>query len=298
MFDASPFVKYLQFERHYSKHTVAAYERDIRSYAQYLVTHAGLADLISAKHIHVRSWLVHLMSNNYTPKSINRKLSAIKSLYKFLKRQGVTSQNPAAKISGPKTPKRLPKVVRAEDIVVGLQQENLTEVNFSTLRDRLIVDLLYHTGMRRSELIGLKQRDFNRSRKELKVLGKGNKERVIPVSPNLAKAIQEYLAARSTEVGLIADVMLVTDKGVEMYPKYVYNKVKKWIGTYSSVEKRSPHILRHSFATHLADNGAELNAIKELLGHANLSATQIYTHNSVARLQDVYKKAHPKGSTK
>lgn len=289
------FLSYLSYERHYSAHTVKSYTKDIEQYILFLKTAAGIDDSTGAQHIHVRSWIVALMQQSYTPKSINRKLSSIKSYYKYLKRVGVIQSNPASKISGPKVAKRLPEVVRKEEMEMGLNSE-LDITSFSEVRDYILVTLLYETGMRRAEVISLKESSYQRGRSELRVIGKGNKERIIPVSPDMEKLITLYLDLKRNEFVSPSLNMLVTNKGTVMYPKFVYNKVNRWISSNSSIKKRSPHVLRHSFATHLADGGAELNAIKELLGHANLSATQIYTHNSIERLRKVYETAHPRGS--
>jgi len=250
---------------------------------------------MEAKHIHVRSWIVALMQQSYSPKSINRKLSSIKSYYKFLKRVGTISSNPASKITGPKVAKRLPEVVRKEEMENGLNTE-IDTCAFSELRDYLLVSLLYETGMRRAEVISLSETSYQRGRSELRVIGKGNKERIIPISPKMEELIKAYLLLKHQELANPSDRLLVTNRGATMYPKFVYNKINRWISTNSTIKKRSPHVLRHSFATHLADGGAELNAIKELLGHANLSATQIYTHNSIERLRKVYTSAHPRGN--
>ncbi len=288
------FLNYLSYERHYSPHTVTSYKNDIEQYTLYLKTHAGLDDSSVAQHIHVRSWVVALMQGSYTPKSINRKLSSIKSYYKFLKRVGAITSNPAAKISGPKVAKRLPEVVRKEEMEIGLNRE-VDASAFSEVRDHLLVSLLYETGMRRAEVISLMETSYQRGRSEIRVIGKGNKERIIPLSPDMEGLIESYLMLKHSELDTPSNHLLVTDKGAAMYPKFVYNKINRWISVNSTIKKRSPHILRHSFATHLADGGAELNAIKELLGHANLSATQIYTHNSIERLRKVYATAHPRG---
>lgn len=289
------FLGYLSFERHYSDHTVTSYRKDIEQYILFLKTMAGINDSISASHIHVRSWVVSLMQNSYTPKSINRKLSSVKSYYKYLKRMGVVKTNPASKISGPKVAKRLPEVVRKEEMEIGLNTE-MDITSFSEVRDHVLISLLYETGMRRAEVISLKESSYQRGRSELRVIGKGNKERIIPLAPDMEELIAMYLELKRIEFESPSLNMLVTNKGTVMYPKFVYNKVNRWISSNSSIKKRSPHVLRHSFATHLADGGAELNAIKELLGHANLSATQIYTHNSIERLRKVYETAHPRGS--
>jgi len=295
------FIKYLKFERHYSDHTVASYKRDLEQYALYLLTHLDLDNPSEALHIHVRSWLVHLMQSNYKAKSVNRKLSTLKSYYKYLKKMGHIKVNPSSKISGPKLPKRLPTVIREDNLQNGLNDHELEgqdSCDFNTLRDLLIIQLLYQTGMRRSELINLKDQDINSERMEIKVLGKGNKERLIPITQELADRIRVYQAARDENYEEINDVLLITDKGRPLYPKYVYNKVKRWLSRISTNEKLSPHILRHSFATHMANRGAELNAIKELLGHASLAATEVYMHNSVERLKEVYASAHPRTQKK
>lgn len=236
------------------------------------------------------------MKEGYQPRSINRKLSTLKTYFKFAKKNGWIATNPAGKIMGPKVPKRLPKVVRAEEMELGLQMHEEDRDDFSKVRDYVIVLMLYQTGMRRSELIQLMDTDINRQRREIKVLGKGNKERMIPVETSLLSWLDKYQGLRGRQFGEMGERLLVTDRGRPLYPKFVYNCVSKWIQCHSTVDKRSPHILRHSFATHLSDNGAELNAIKELLGHANLTATQIYTHNGISKLKEIYSKAHPKGA--
>ncbi len=297
MTNIESFTNYLRYERQYSVHTISSYVKDIDQYAQYLITHLELTDMSLATHLHVRSWVVYLMNNGYAPKSVNRKLSSIKTYYKYQKKIGELLINPAAKINGPKLSKRLPTVVRKDDIDRGLAALEEQDT-FEAKRDLMLINLLYQTGIRRSELINLKDTDVNVSRKSIKVLGKGNKERLIPISIDLSKMIERYISLRNAEFDNCDHYLLVTDRGKKMYPKFVYGKVKRWLSGVSTVEKRSPHILRHSFATHLADNGAELNAIKELLGHASLAATQIYTHNSIERLKDVYSKAHPRAAKK
>lgn len=292
MTEFSSFVKYLRFERQYSDHTVRSYTKDLTQYKEYLITHLDMTDVHKASHVHVRSWMVHLMKNNFTSKSINRKLSALKSFYKFEMKNERIDDNPATGISGPKLSKRLPQVMKESDVAKGLKELKLSD-DFGSQRDLLLVNLLYQAGLRRSELINLHERDVDLSRQSIKVLGKGNKERLIPISLELCEMIVEYVEKKEENFGK-GDILLVTDKGQKMYPKFVYNKIKRWISTFSTIDKKSPHILRHSFATHLADNGAELNAIKSLLGHSSLAATQVYTHNSIKRLKDVYDKAHPR----
>jgi len=248
---------------------------------------------VTAKHIHIRSWIVHLKTAGTSEKSINRKLSSVKGFFNFLKRKGILEKNPMQKIQSLKMPKRLPVTIRKNEM------EQLFDFEFGTdfngLRSRLIITLLYEAGLRRAELINLKIGSINFSKKIFRVLGKGNKERLLPFSNKLSEQFEEYLEVRNEmKKNEVNDYLFVTDKGGKLYPKFVYNLVHKHLSTISTAEKRSPHVLRHSFATHLSDNGADLNAIKELLGHSSLAATQIYTHNSVEKLKEVYQLAHPK----
>ena len=270
-----------------------SYENDLKQYFQFLITHLDMTSQDEISHIHVRSWLVHLMKNNYQPKSVNRKLSSLKSYYKFHIKNGTGAKNPASKVTGPKLSKRLPQTVQFKEIERGLAilKDNR---DFASQRDALVINLLYQTGIRRNELINLKCNDIDQAQNQIKVLGKGNKERIIPISSDLMKDIGDFMLLTTDQFDSLKDWLLVTDKGRKMYPKFVYNLIHKWLGSVSTVVNKSPHILRHSFATHLADNGADLNAIKELLGHASLAATQIYMHNSVERLKNVYKKSHPR----
>lgn len=226
--------------------------------------------------------------------SINRKVSSLKSLYLYMKRRGVVEKNPTARIVSLKKEKRLPVTVDEKSIQKLLHFLKKKD-GFSGMRDRLMVELLYQTGMRRSELISLQHSDIDLQLGQLKVTGKGNKQRIIPIGPGLSAVIRQYAIEKEREFGQdVSPVLLVTDKGIQLYPKFVYNRVTKLISLVSSAEKRNPHVLRHSFATHLSNRGAELNAIKELLGHESLAATQIYTHNSIEKLKKAYQKAHPK----
>lgn len=286
------FIKYLTYEKRYSPHTVSSYTNDLEQFHTYLEGVYGPLDWGEVTHRHVRSWLVHLSGEGIVPRSINRKISALQTFYKFLRKRGAVDKNPLQKVIGPKVGKRLPVFVQ-ENVADKL----FTEVKFNDdlegQRDRLIMSLLYATGMRRAELVALKVSDIDLIKLQLKVLGKGNKERLIPFGPEIKQAIQDYLPHRA-EVVQGHDHLLVTSSGRPFYPKGVHLTVNKYLGLVSSLEKRSPHVLRHTFATHLANQGAELNAIKDLLGHANLSATQVYTHNSIEQLKKVYEAAHPK----
>jgi len=287
------FEKYLRYERRYSEHTVTSYINDLGQFQVYLSAQLGLSREEDLKHFHIRSWIVYLMKDGYTAKSVNRKISTLKSYFKYLKKAGIVRTNPTSKVIAPKIAKRLPTVVR-EERLEKLLSDSIIDSDFRSVRDSLVIELLYTTGMRRSELINLKKTDINSALKQIKVLGKGNKERIIPVSNALLQKIAAYSSLKISEDLDQVPYVIVTDSGKKAYPKLIYNIVRRELSSVSTVEKRSPHILRHSFATHLANQGAELNAIKEILGHANLSATEIYMHNSIDRLRSVYDKAHPK----
>lgn len=291
------FFNYLEFEKRYSYHTLISYKTDIDQFTNFLLSQFELEDLLIARHTHVRTWIVHMMQNDINAKSINRKISALKSFYNFLKKQGLIKKSPMLKVIAPKVGKRLPKYVESEQIQRLLTDE-LFEDGFSGDRDGLIIDLLYSTGIRRAELIGLKEKDVNFYNNNIKVYGKGSKERLIPVSKLLLDRISAYLNAKQEHFDDVnKEFLLVTDSGKPLYPKFVFNKVKRYLSIVTTLDKKSPHILRHSFATHLANNGAELNAIKALLGHESLAATQVYTHNTIEQLKAVYKNAHPKAKS-
>ena len=287
------FRKYLSFERRYSEHTIRSYLNDINQFQIYIRAHVGINEEEELSHHHVRSWIVHLMTEGYTAKSVNRKISTLKSYFKYLKKLGEIKNNPTSKVIAPKIAKRLPAVIREEELSRLLTKE-CDQSDFGSMRDSLVIELLYNTGIRRSELVELKIRDLNPALRQIKVLGKGNKERIIPVSVSLLRVINRYLLFREENNLDHSDYMIITDRGNKVYPKFIYNIVHRQLSQVSTSKKKSPHILRHSFATHMADQGAELNAIKELLGHSNLSATELYMHNSIERLRSVYEKAHPK----
>ena len=292
------FLDYLEFEKRYSPHTLEAYHQDIQQYTDYLSVVYNTQDILETQAFHLRSWMVSMHEKKITNRTINRKISALKSFFNFLrKRHGLVS-NPTRKLINPKVEKRLPVVVRKEhlDQLLNINRGDLED--FKSLRDKLALEILYNCGLRRSELMQLKALDFDHARRLLKVEGKGKKERWIPVSPALLGQVQKYIVVRNSwlvENGYNPPVeLLITDQGQPLYPKWVYNFVKSNLSLVSSVERRSPHIIRHSFATHLSDAGADLNAIKTLLGHASLAATQVYMHNSVEKLKKIYDQAHPK----
>ena len=285
------FIHYLRVEKRYSDNTLLAYAKDIDQFSLFLKKQFNFS-FAQTKHLHIRSYIVKLMNDKITNRSVCRKLSAIKSLYKFLLKKGVVESSPLANIQLPKIEKRLPSFVKEKEILL-LNDRNFYSEDFFGLRDYILVRLFYQTGMRLSELTGLKDNDV--SKDTIKVLGKRNKERIIPISMNFSLILKEYKSVKIKEFQVQSDSFIVSDNGDKVYEKFVYRKVNYYIGKVSSLEKKSPHVLRHTFATHMLNNGADLNAIKEILGHENLSATQVYTHNSFEKLKNIHKQAHPRG---
>lgn len=289
-----PFLDYLKFEKRFSAHTVLAYQTDLTYFFDYIIVQYGETPIHELSHSYIRSWLAQLKEEGKTAKSINRKISTLRSFFKYNLKRGMIGQSPMTKITAPKNEKRLPQFVAEKDMA-----NLLTHVEFDTdwkgRTERLLVLLFYNTGMRLSELIHLSHTGINFSNNTIKVLGKGNKERVIPVSASLIAAIEEYGDLKKLlPIESHAGNLLVTEKGKPLAPRAVYNIVKKYLSLVTTIDKRSPHILRHTFATHLTNNGAGINAVKELLGHSSLAATQIYTHNTIEKLKNIHQKAHPK----
>ena len=286
------FYNYLQYEKRYSKHTLIAYQNDLQQYSQFLTSLE--INIIEANHHSIRSWMVSLMDDEIDPRSINRKISALRSLYKFLLKENLIEENPVLKIRAPKVAKKLPTFI-AEDKISQLLDADFFENSFSGLRDKLVIELLFGTGIRLSELIGLKLNNFLPKESTIKVLGKRNKERIIPVNITLLNLLNQYLTLRA-ELNISEDIqtLIVTDNNTAAYSKFIYRLVQKYLSYVSTQNKRSPHVLRHSFATTLLNKGADIDAIKDLLGHSSLAATQVYTHNSIERLKSIYKQAHPK----
>ncbi len=288
------FLKYIEFEKRYSSHTVTSYKNDLDQFNVFLSSLNVELSLEIVTHAHIRSWIISLVEDKIAPSSINRKMASLRSYYKFLVRSGIISNNPSLRLRALKTPKRLPQFAQETEMQRLFESVDFGD-DFSGVRDQLIIELLYATGMRRAELISLKFESVNIKKKQLKVVGKRNKERIIPFNIELAKLLQKYFQLRGSEfMSKANNFLLLTNKGQPLYEAFVYRKVKKYLGSVTSLEKNSPHILRHTFATHLLNNGAELNAVKELLGHASLAATQVYTHNSLDKLKKVFEKAHPK----
>lgn len=287
------FLSYLQHERRYSAHTVLAYEADLQQLATFCNETYGLASPVEARHFHIRAWVVHLLSNGTTARSVNRKLSSLKSYYKFLLRRQTITINPMLKVVGPKTGKKLPVFVQEQHMDQLLRGSAFSE-EFTGVRDKVLIELLYHTGMRRAECLQLTWPDIDSFKKTVRVLGKGNKTRYIPLGDALMDQLHQYWNIRIEAFPDSGPHLFLTEKGQKLYPKALYLIVKKYLSTVSQAEKRSPHVLRHSFATHLTDHGADLNAVKSLLGHSSLAATQVYTHTTLERLRKVYESAHPK----
>jgi integrase/recombinase XerC len=292
--DIQSFLDYLKYERRYSPHTIISYETDLRAFENYINRRYGNIILKDISHGFVRGWLADLKENGLTSKSINRKISALRSFFKYQLRTGNLEVSPMTKVIAPKNAKRLPVFIKEQDTKELMRTLSGATEDWKTLNAKMLIVLLYSTGMRVSELLNLREKQLDFGRSQIKVLGKGNKERIIPVSKGLIKNIEEYKQLKKKEFEKTEDALLVTEKGKKLYPKYAYLLVKKYLGDAGTLDKKSPHVLRHTFATHLMNSGADLNAVKELLGHSSLASTQVYTHNSIEKLKNVYKKAHPK----
>lgn len=293
------FRDYLQYERRYSVHTCEGYLSDISQFSTFFQLQYGENDLKKVTHQHIRSWVVALLSQKNQTVSIRRKLSSLTHLFKWMRRKAWISHNPLQKVHLPKIPERLPKAI-PEKVLQGLWaslSERNTDFNYHKLRDQSIVALLYGSGLRRSELISLRWDDVDASRGILRITGKGRKFRQVPVSKEVVTLLDQ-LREMGGELGAAAPYVIMTDSRKPCYPKFIYNRVVEILGTVTTADKKSPHVLRHSMATHLMDHGAELNAVKEILGHSSLAATQVYTHNSIARIKEVYQQAHPSAGKK
>ena len=289
------FLDYLRYEKRYSAHTLISYQTDLTNFFDYLGIQFGEISFKDINHNFIRSWLASLKNKGLIAKSLNRKISSLKSFFKYQLKTGVIEVTPMTNVISPKIGKRLPVFVRENDTKKLVESLSQSTEDWKTLNARMLITIFYSTGMRLSELITLKEKQIDFSRLQIKVLGKGNKERIIPVSKEVVKIIQDYQQQKKKDFEHTDNFLLVTEKGKKIYPKYAYLLVNKFLGEASTLDKKSPHVLRHTFATHLMNNGADLNAIKELLGHANLSATQVYTHNTVEKLKTIHKQAHPKG---
>jgi len=289
------FINYIRFEKRYSNNTVIAYKKDINQFCEYIVNEYQISSDSQISHHMVRSWIANLADNKVNSRSIKRKISALRSYFRFLIIENIIIKNPLLKLSIPKSKKRLPEFLsedKMDYLLDGLEFNH----DFSGVRDKLILEIFYHTGMRLSELVGLTDNSFDFYNQQIKIKGKRNKERIVPFTKSLENSINNYLIIRK-KVILIEEqnqAFFVTEKGEKIYTKLVYRIVHSNLSKVSTLNKKSPHILRHTFATHMLNNGADINAIKELLGHSTLAATQIYTHNSIDKLKTIYKQAHPR----
>jgi integrase/recombinase XerC len=286
------FLRYLQFEKRYSEHTVIAYAADLEQFSVFL-SQEGI-DIGVVDYPAIRLWVISLVEDGLHPATINRKMASLRSFYKFLRKRELITQDPSQRLQALKTPKRLPEFLQEKDINQLFDHHKFNN-DFFGLRDKLILELLYGTGMRRAELLGLEHSSINIKKRQIKVLGKRNKERIIPVTGTVTNLIVEYNEQKNNHFGeLDSATLIVTDKGEACYPMLIYRTVVKYLGGVVSLDKKSPHVLRHTYATHLLNNGADLNAVKDLLGHSSLAATQVYTHNSLEKLRKVFQQAHPK----
>lgn len=289
------FLDHLLFQKRYSRHTLLSYENDLSGFRAFLGKEFPDVSVQEIRTSFIRTWLAGLKESGISSRSINRKISSLRSFFKYLLKKETVKVNPVTAVISPKMPKRLPEFVEESGIERLFSGEIEFTEGFGGLTELLILKLLYQTGIRKSELIGMKDHHADMAGSTIRVLGKGNKERIIPVSPVLMKELKEYTAEKKKLFGSNEnDHFFVSLKGAKLDPRKVYSIVKKYLKQVTTTDKKSPHILRHSFATHLMNNGADLNAVKELLGHSSLAATQVYTHNSIEKLKDVYKKAHPK----
>ncbi len=288
------FLQYLETEKRYSPHTIRSYLNDLDQFYSFL-SDQGLPDDVVAVTSHdIRAWIVSMLENNYSTVSVHRKISCLRVFYRFLRKEGVLKSDPLEKVVLPKRKKTLPVFVE-EAAMDNLLDNKLFGEDFAGIRNRTIIEMLYMTGMRRAELIGLHISDVDLSEGTVKVTGKRNKQRIIPLVMPFTHRLEEYIKLRNEKSdGSGAGWFFITEKGNKLYDKSVYTIVNSYLAMVTTIEKKSPHILRHTFATHMLNHGADLNSIKELLGHANLSATQIYTHNTFEKLKKIYKQAHPR----
>ena len=289
-----PFLTYIEHEKRYAVNTLSAYRSDLLQFQEFMVIEFNLR-LTDVKYLHVRNYMVKLMENNVGANSIGRKISTLKSFYKYLVRQKIISSTPMSQVKSPKSPKKLPVFVEEQQMDQLLDSTVVFNDTFPSVRDKLILETFFGTGIRLAELVGLKESDLNLFDESVRVVGKGNKERIIPMTKQLVDQLKSYLLLKSMQnFNNKSEFLFVTDKGAAVHRKFIYDMVRKYLSFVTTQDKKSPHVLRHSYATSLLNRGADLNAIKELLGHASLAATQVYTHNTIERLKSIYKQAHPK----
>jgi len=288
------FLKYLQFEKRFSLNTIRSYDNDLSQFVEFVNENYNKIQIHQVDEKVIRAWIVSLMEKDFSSLSVNRKISTLKTFYKFLLRENNIQSNPMDKVISPKSSKKLPSFVEEAQINKLLDEFSFGD-DFAGLRNKTIIEMFYNTGMRLSELIGIQNKDVDLNQNTIKVLGKRNKERILPLQLPFVKSLHHYIKIKKAEYPEIQhDYFFITDKGNKMYEKFVYRIVNKYLNFVTTIEKKSPHILRHTFATHMLNHGADLNTIKELLGHANLAATQVYTHNTFEKLKTIYKQAHPR----
>jgi integrase/recombinase XerC len=289
------FINYLEYEKRASKHTVLAYQKDLSQFEEFVAKSFSITELSEVQHADIRAWLIDLVEQKLSPTSVNRKIATLRSFFKYLLRSGIISKDPTYKVKTLKVPKRLPEFIQEESIEQIINEFQYTE-DFNGQRDRMVMEFLYLTGVRLSEMLALTWRDLDLVGAAVKVLGKRKKERVIPLTPYLVAHIHAYKSHYNDTFGIVqpSDNFIITNKKAAAYPMMIYRIVNLYVSRFAQTKKRSPHLLRHTFATHLLNKGADLNAVKDLLGHANLAATQVYTHNSMEKLKAVYEQAHPK----
>jgi len=294
MKEIDKYIEYIKYEKRYSNHTVGAYKIDLNQYVRFVGQKYDI-NILDSDFSHIRSWIVYLSNEEISKRSINRKITTLRSFFKYFKQNGQIVANPAAKINLLKTSKPLPVYIEEEEMA-DLFNDDLFSDDYKGVLSKTIIDLLYSTGMRVSELVNLKANNIDWHNNQLKVLGKRNKERIIPIGMGTVELLHLYNKVRDDQISHIIDdsYFFIGIKGKKIYPKFVYRIINYYLSLVTTIKKRSPHVIRHTFATHMLNKGADLNAIKEILGHASLSATQIYTHNSIENLKNVYKQAHPK----
>lgn len=283
---------YLRLQKRSSTHTDVAYTGDLKNFQNFILQSFEISDIHDIKTTHIKSFIVHLLDQQLDPKSVRRKISSLQGFYKYLLLKEIVSTNPLKKITLPKTSKKLPVFAGVDKMNLLLDDNNFTD-EYPSVRDRTIVSLFYATGIRLSELSNLKVQDIDFYNQNIKVTGKRNKERIVPLNQSIVKDLKHYLEKRS-EIQNTTDTLFLTDKGKKIYNKMVYRVVNKQLSSVLTNKKKSPHVLRHTFATHMLDAGADLNSVKELLGHSSIAATQVYTHNTIEKLKKVYKQAHPR----
>lgn len=290
------FIDYVRYEKRYSVHTCTSYQHDLTEFTEYLLKEFEIKDPAEVRSAQIRTWVFTMGKQNLSAATIHRKISSIKSYYKYLLKNNIVAKSPLIGITLPKKPKMLPVFIDETKLKTGAAVPKKADENkspFTLALEKLIMELLYQTGMRRSELVNLSQKNIDLHTLQLKVLGKRNKERIIPFGENLKDLLSNYISLKA-ENDLDTEYLLCTENGKQVYDKWVYNLVKEELKDITTLNKKSPHVLRHSFATHLLNSGAEINSVKELLGHSGLAATQIYTHNTIEKLKKTYKKAHPR----